>query len=231
MHNTNVKNNLALAGKALLYIILNLVILGAYFYAPLAKGLKEYTRVLYFHVPSAWITVLAFLIAAGLSGMYLRTRTMLWDAYAAAANQLGILFCLITTVTGAMWAKASWGAYWNWDPRQTSIFILLLIYAAYFALRSAVENEQDRARLSAVYALLAFITVPFFIFVVPRIYESLHPDPLINSDAKVKMNSQMLQVFLTSLGVFTALFLYMLNMKMRLIRLDEKIMENEEEYE
>lgn len=222
---------LAVMAKAFLFILLSLVIVGAYFYAPLAKGLKEYTRVLYFHVPAAWVTVLAFLISAWYSLQYLRKRDMMLDAYAAAANQLGILYCLVTTVTGAMWAKASWGAYWNWDPRQTSIFILLLIYAAYFSLRSAVENDQDRARLSAVYSLLAFATVPFFIFIIPRIYESLHPDPLINAQAKIKMNIKMLQVFLSSLTGFTLLFLWLFNLKKRIIKLSVHFEEIEEEYE
>ncbi len=225
------KSVLALLGKLFLFLLLSGVIIAAYYYAPLAKGLKEYTRVMYFHVPAAWVTVLAFLISAWYSYLYLKKRDLILDAYAAAANQLGILYCLVTTVTGAMWAKASWGAYWNWDPRQTSIFILLLIYAAYFSLRSAIENDQDRARLSAVYSLLAFATVPFFIFIIPRIYESLHPDPLINDQAKIKMNIKMLQVFLSSLGGFTLLFLWMLNLKKRIIRLSAYFEEIEEENE
>jgi len=213
------KNLIEKAGQVVLIVLLLLVILGAYLWAPLAKGLGQYTRVLYFHVPVAWVTVVAFLVAAWYSFLYLRRRDIRYDLYAEAANQLGILFCVLATVTGAFWAKASWGAYWNWDPRQTSIFILLLIYAAYFALRSAVEQDDIRARLSAVYSLLAFVTVPFFIFIVPRLYESLHPDPLINPEAKLKMDTRMFTVFMTSLGAFTIIFFWMLSLKKSIMKM------------
>ncbi len=106
----------------------------------------------------------------------------------------------------------------DWDPRETSIFILLLIYAAYFALRSAVDMDEQRAKLAAVYSIIAFVTVPFFIFIIPRVYESLHPDPLINPEGKIKMDSRMLQVFLGSLFGFTLLFYWILRMKVSITR-------------
>lgn len=202
-----------------LFVFLSLVIIAVYLYAPLAKGLGEFTRVMYFHVPVAWIMVVAFFIGAFYSVLYLRKRNILYDYYAEAASQLGFIFCILATITGALWAKVSWGAYWNWDPRQTSIFILLLIYGAYFSLRSAVEQEDTKARLSAVYSILAFVTVPFFVFVIPRVYESLHPDPLINQEAKIKMDAKMLIVFFSSLGGFTIIFFWMLHLKKSLIRL------------
>ncbi len=221
------KNILEYFGQGLLFLLLVIVIAGAYLYAPLAQGLGEYTRVMYFHVPVAWVTVLAFLISAGASFLYLRKKELIYDLYAESANQLGILFCVLATVTGAMWAKASWGAYWNWDPRQTSIFILLLIYAAYFALRTAIEDEKVRARLSAVYSILAFVTVPFFIFIVPRIYESLHPDPLLNQEAKLKMDSKMFIVFMISLVSFTLMFLWLFIAKNKINKLNLKLEEAE----
>jgi heme exporter protein C len=213
--------------KILLYLWLILVIIGAFFYAPLAKGLGEYTRVMYFHVPTAWITVLAFLTGAIYSGIYLKKRDLKYDAYAEAASQLGLIFAILATVTGSIWAKASWGSFWNWDPRETSIFILLLIYAAYFALRSAIEQEDRRAALSSVYSLMAFVTVPFFIFIVPRIYSSLHPDPIINNEGKVHMDGKMLAVFLSSLTGFTVFFFWMLKMKFDLVKLKLQIKELE----
>jgi heme exporter protein C len=117
----------------------------------------------------------------------------------------------------------SWGSFWNWDPRETSIFILLLVYGAYFALRSAVEHPERRAALGSVYALLAFITVPFFVFIVPRVYASLHPDPLINTQGKVHMDGKMLTVFLSSLFGFTVLFFWLFSLKLQLIELKKKI--------
>ena len=217
--------------KIVLFVWLVLVILGAFLYAPVAKGLGEFTRVLYFHVPMAWITVLAFLLSAVYSILYLKNKQIRFDQHAEAANQLGILFAVLATVTGSIWAKMAWGSFWNWDPRETSIFILLLIYAAYFALRSAIEQEDRRAALSAVYSILAFVTVPFFIFIVPRIYEGLHPDVVGEvvkaSDKKMVMGPKILLVFLSSLGGFTGLFVWMVKMKFDLIKLKLKINEME----
>jgi len=217
--------------KILLLIWIALVILGAFLYAPTAKGLGEFTRILYFHVPMAWITVLSFLLSAIYSILYLRHKKIKFDQQAEVANQLGILFAILATVTGSIWAKMAWGSFWNWDPRQTSIFILLLIYAAYFALRSAIDQEDRRAALSGVYSILAFVTVPFFVFIVPRIYEGLHPDVVGEvvkaSDKKMVMGPKILLVFLSSLAGFTALFVWMVKMKFDLIQLKLKINEME----
>lgn len=213
--------------KFVLLIWLMLVIIGAFLYAPLAKGLGEYTRVLYFHVPMAWVTVLAFLIGAIFSAIFLKKHDIKYDLFAEAASQMGLVFCLLATITGSIWAKMSWGSFWNWDPRETSIFILLLIYAAYFALRSAVEQEDRRGKLAAVYSLMAFVTVPFFIFIVPRVYASLHPDPLINPEGKIKMDGKMLTVFLSSLAGYTTLFFWMLKLKFDITRLKIKLNETE----
>lgn len=213
--------------KVILFFWLALVIYGAFLYAPLAEGLGEYTRVLYFHVPMAWITVVAFALGAVFSGLYLKKREIKYDLWSEAANRLGFLFGVLATITGSIWAKMSWGSFWNWDPRETSIFILLLIYAAYFALRSAIEQPERKAALSAVYDLLAFVTVPFFIFIVPRIYSSLHPDPIINPDGKIHMNGMMLTVFLNSLFSHTLVFLLMLKVRFNMIRIQLQIKEME----
>jgi heme exporter protein C len=202
-----------------LLIWLFLVIVGAFLWTPLAEGLGEYTRILYFHVPVAWVTVLAFLIGAVYSVLYLKKRQIIYDQIAEAAGQLGLLYCVLATVTGSVWAKVSWGSFWNWDPRETSIFILLLIYAAYFALRSAIEQEDRKAALSSVYSILAFVTVPFFVFIVPRAYSSLHPDPLLNTQAKINMDGKMLTTFLSSLFGFTVLFFWILKRKIDMVKI------------
>ena len=202
-----------------LFIWLVAVNIAAFLWAPLAEGLGEYTRILYFHVPSAWVTVLAFLLNALFSILYLKVRDIKYDLFAEAAGQIGIVFCILATITGSIWAKVSWGSFWNWDPRETSIFVLLLIYAAYFALRSAIDFPERKATLSSVYSILAFVTVPFFIFIVPRVYSSLHPDPIINTQGKINMDSKMLTTFLASLFGFTILFLWILMSKIHLIRL------------
>ena len=201
--------------KYLLGIWMTAVILGAFLYAPPAKGLGETARIIFFHVPTAWLASLAFLISAIGSIQYLWTQQKKYDIWAYSSAQIGLIFAILATVTGSIWAKKIWQSYWNWDPRETSIFILLLIYAAYFALRSAIDIEEQKAKLSAVYSIIAFVTVPFFIFIIPRVYESLHPDPLINPEGEIKMDGRMLQVFINSLLSFTLLFFWMLRLKIK----------------
>jgi heme exporter protein C len=186
---------------------------------PVIPALEEKARILFFHVPMAWVTVVAFVLTMVYAIRYLKTENPDDDVKSASSAGLGILFCILATVTGSVWAKFSWGSFWNWDPRQTSIFILLLIYGAYFALRSSLDDETKRARLSAVYAIIAGITVPFFMFVMPRLVSSLHPEPIVNSQGNVHMNPTMLVVFLGSLAGFTGLFAWMLQLRIRAERL------------
>lgn len=186
---------------------------------PYIPALGDRARVLFFHVPMAWVSVVAFFMSMFYSIKYLTKKNILYDFKASSAAGLGLLFCVLATITGSIWAKFNWGAFWNWDPRQTSIFVLLLIYGAYFALRSAVPSEDTRAKLSAVYSILAFVTVPFFIFVVPRIISSLHPDPIINMRGKINMDTSMLMIFLGSVIGFVTLFFWMLNIKIRLSKI------------
>jgi len=195
------------------------IILGLALPIPDIPALGDKARVLYFHVPMSWISVLAFFMSMWYSIRYLKTRDINYDIKSYSSAQLGFLFCILATATGSLWAKFSWGSFWNWDPRQTSIFILLLIYGAYFALRSAIESEDQRAKLSSVYAIIAAVTVPFFVFIMPRIVESLHPDPIINTQGKINMDSSMLTIFLSSLVGFTMFYLWMLNLKIRIEKL------------
>jgi heme exporter protein C len=139
-------------------------------------GLGDAGRIIIMHVPAAWITTITFVISAIASIRYLWRRRPTDDAVAVAAAEVGFLFCTLATVTGAIFAQLVWGVFWNWDPRQTSILILLLIYAAYFALRSAIDDVERRRRLAAAYNLFAAVTMPFLLFVVPRVADStLHP--------------------------------------------------------
>jgi heme exporter protein C len=196
--------------KWVLLLWMGLVIWAAFLYVPPAdKFIGESSRIVFFHVPTAWVAVLAFLISCVASVLYLRRREPGDDIRAAVAAGLGLLFAILATVTGAVFARIMWGAYWNWDPRQTSIVILMLIYSSYFALRGAVPDPERRAALAAVYAILAFVTVPFLVFVVPRIYWSLHPDSIINTRGTNEFDSRHTQVLMASLAGFTGLFLWL----------------------
>lgn len=181
-----------------------------FFVVPEAEGLGALVRIAYFHIPAAWVSVLAFLLSAYWAARYLGTRRIAFDALSARAAKLGLWFCLAATVSGAVFAKLTWGAYWNWDPRETTILALLLLYGAYLTLREAVEEAARRARLSAVYSLLSCAAMPFLVFVLPRVYFSLHPDPLLNAAGTVRMAGVMLWPLMAALLLFTGFFLRLL---------------------
>jgi len=202
----------------------------AWYEFPNIPGLEENAKIIFFHVPTAWLTLIAFLISTIYSFRYLKRKDPDDDAKAYSSAQLGMVFCILATVTGAVWAKFAWGAFWSWDPRQTSIFALLLIYGALFALRSSIESDEKRATLSAVYSLIAFVTVPFFIFIMPRIMKGLHPGsaddinagPIVNFN----MNSSMLLIFFLSLIGFTILYFWMWNVSYKSIICRDKLNKN-----
>ncbi|WP_371373065.1 cytochrome c biogenesis protein [Sporomusa aerivorans] len=182
------------------------VVYAVFYIVPPAEGLGELVRIAFFHIPVAWVAVLAFFLSAAWALQFLRTRSLEYDWRSSAAASLGLFFCVLATVSGAVFAKLTWGAYWNWDPRQTTIFVLLLIYGAYLSLRSAIENQEQKAKISAIYSLFSFFTVPFLVFVIPRYYFSLHPAPVINSAARVDMDRIMLYVLIGALAACTAIF-------------------------
>ena len=205
--------------RMLLFAWIAAALIAGFLWAPLVPVLGDTTRVFYFHFPAALLTCVAFGWSMLHSVLYLVRRDLGHDAQAAGAAELGLLFCVVATLSGSLWAKAMWGSYWNWDPRETSIFFVLLLYGAYLALRTAIEPAERRARLSAIYSAVAFVAVPFLMFVVPRIYFTLHPDPLLNTRGKVDMDPRIRAVFLAMLVGFTTLFFWMLSLRVRVARL------------
>jgi len=212
----------------LLWLWMAVVLWAAFFYAPLAAGfIGQSSRILFFHVPLAWTAFVAFLAAAWWSGAYLLRRRPADDRRAAAAVEIGFVFCLLATVTGSLWSRIMWGAFWNWDPRQTSIILVLIFYGAYLALRGAVEDGEKRARLAAVYALIGLLVTPFFFFIVPRITFSLHPDSVINARGKLDMEPRMFQVLLGMFAGEAVLFFWMHNLRCRIVELRDRRAEGE----
>jgi len=177
-------------------------------------------RIIFFHLPMAMLTVYAFLMAMVHGVKYLRSRDLDQDRKSSISAELGMLFGVLTTVTGSIFAKAQWGTYWNWDPREISIIMLLLIYGAYFALRSALEEEEKRATLSAVYAILSFAPMIFLVFVVPRIpaLKSLHPDIARQGE----MSGDYLAIFSASMVGFGALYAWIYRLQLKIARLADR---------
>ena len=215
--------------KLLLFIAMTVVIVYSFITPAPQQIIGESSRIFYYHIPQAWVCVLAFLMSMIYSIRYLKSHNPADDDAAVNAAKLGFVFCFLATITGSIFAKVTWGSFWNWDPRETSIFVLLLIYGAYFALRGAIEVEEKRAALSAVYSIFAFVTVPFLIFVVPRMVPSLHPeDSVIASNMKFSMGPSVRTIFFSSLALFTVLYLWMFNLAQRIQRMVRVQMELED---
>lgn len=202
----------------LLWLWMALSIWAAFHWAPLAEGFKgQSSRILFFHVPMAWVSFVAFMTAGVQSARYLfGAREPRHDRSAAAAVEIGLLYAILATVTGAIWARIMWGSYWNWDPRQSGIVVVLLYYAAYQALRQAVADDHARARLAGAYGVLGLVVSPFLYFVLPRLGFTLHPEPVINAQGKVEVEPRMLMVLLASSIGFTVLFYWMHALRCRL---------------
>ncbi|OYV86632.1 MAG: ABC transporter permease [Ignavibacteriae bacterium 37-53-5] len=184
-------------------------------------GLGAKARIIFFHVPMSWLAVLAFFMSMWYGIAYLRKKDMKLDIKSATAAELGFIFSILATITGSIWAKFNWGSFWNWDPRETSIFVLLLIYGAHFSLRSALEIEERRATLSAVYSIVAFVTVPFFVFIMPRMMTGLHPGegspaPIVNPNGKMYMDANMRYVFYASLLGFSFLYVWLFQLRSKI---------------
>jgi heme exporter protein C len=199
---------------------------------PIIPGLEDKARNIFFHVPVAWTSVLGFLVALFFGYKYLRTKNLDYDMKSVTSAGLGLMFCILATVTGSIWAKFNWGSFWNWDPRETSIFILLLIYGAYFALRSAIDSDEIRARLSAVYSILAGLTAPFFIFIMPRIVGGLHPGAKGDTAgstpvAQLHMPTNMRIVFFMSIIGFSLLFVWLFKLRIRAAQLENHLSNKE----
>ncbi len=184
---------LPLAAVLLAAVVLPLALL-----APTEATMGSVQRIVYLHVPAAWLGLLGLLLMAGCGVPYLLTRNLSWDHWSQAAAELGWLCCGLTLATGSLWAHAAWGTWWTWDPRLTSALVLWLIYSGCLILRAQVDDPHRRARLSAVLAVLGAIDVPLVI-VAAHWFRGIHP-------AAVAMEPSMRAVLWLSVCGFTALF-------------------------
>lgn len=218
--------------KVFLNILMPLTIVLAFLWVPSAQLLGHSSRIIYFHVPVAWVSVLSYIVSGVYSIRYLmekERKSEVLEKRAHASAVLGLLFTVLATVTGSIWAKMSWGSYWNWDPRETSIVILLLIYVAYLSLRSSMQGSSGRGRISSVYLIISMAVMPFFVFVVPRVYQSLHPQTIINPGKKALLDASMRLVLFLGIASFTLLFIYLYSIIKRIIAVEEKIKEIDHE--
>jgi heme exporter protein C len=198
---------------------------GALAVAPSAVGLTPdetaAQRIIYFHVPVAWLSMLAFGVTAVGSVVYLITSKRLWDSLAVSSAELGIVFTLAAMASGSLWAKPAWNTWWTWDPRLTTYTIMFLLYVAYFMLRSAMDDPARRARFAAVYGIFAFLSVPIT-FMSIRWWRTIHP-VLIDPKSGFGLSKNMMPVFFLSLIAFTVFYVVLLIYRVRLERSREQV--------
>ncbi len=140
-----------------------------------AAGDPNNFKIFYFHLPIAISAYLSFFIVFVSSILYLRSKKQQWDMLSLSAAEVGVVFAFLTLVSGSIWGKSAWNAYWvSWDVRLNTSLILFLIYLSYLMIRQAVEEPEKRARLSAVFGIIGFISVPIS-FLSVRFYSKMHP--------------------------------------------------------
>jgi heme exporter protein C len=172
-------------------------------------------RIMYVHVPSAWLAYAAFFVTLVGGVLYLRRHDLRFDRFAAASAEIGLLFTGLTIVTGAIWGKATWGKWWDWDPRLTTTAILFVIYAGYLLLRQSLVDRQRRARLSAVFGIIGFLNVPVVHFSVLW-WRGLHQPPTIIRPGDPTIDHLLLAELLASVASFTLAYLWLLRRRVDL---------------
>ncbi len=156
-------------------LVIYTVIAGFLLGVPTLDILNETIRNLYFHVPMWFTMIVLFAISVFYSVRSLSTKNELDDIKAVESINVGIIFGILGITTGAFWAKYTWGEFWSSDPKQNFAAIALLLYFAYLILRNSIDEDQKRAKISAIYNIFAFPMMVVLLFVLPRLQSSLHP--------------------------------------------------------
>lgn len=185
------------------------------FVVPADAAQGDVQRIMYVHVPSAWLAYAAFFVTLLGSVLHLVRRDLRFDRVAAASAEIGLLFTGLTIVTGAIWGKATWGKWWDWDPRLTTTAILFVIYAGYLLLRQSLADRQRRARLGAVFGIVGFLNVPIVHFSVLW-WRGLHQPPTVIRPGDPTIDHLLLAELLASVASFTLAYLWLLRRRVEL---------------
>lgn len=182
-------------------------------------------RLMYVHVPAAWLAFLAFGVTGLGSALYLwrRTRAPKWDHLAAASAELGVVFTGLTLALGMLWGRPVWGVYWTWDARLVTTAVLFFLYLGYLALRRVIADPGARARRSAVAALVALADVPIVHFSVVW-WRTLHQKPtVLTPDLDPKIGGDMALTLLWGVVAFTLAYAYLLLRRYRLAQAEDAV--------
>ena len=218
---------IALRVLNLVSVILFLVTLGMVFlYAPLEATMNYVQKIFYFHIANAWVGMLGFLAAAVAGVVYLIKHDQKWDIIELAAVEISLVFFLIAIISGSIWARPSWGAYWTWEPRLTTAAILEMVYIAYLLLRQGIDDPDRRARFSAVYTIVGSISVPIT-FMSIRLFRTIHPVVIgtnsASSQGSFDMTSKMLATMFFALFTFSVIFVTLFWHRIRLGQLAQQV--------
>ncbi|HEX8675058.1 MAG TPA: cytochrome c biogenesis protein CcsA [Longimicrobium sp.] len=204
----------ALALTASLYMV--------FFYAPTEATMGIVQRIFYVHVPSAWVAFLAFGIVALCSLGYLWLRDERLDAISVSAAELGLLFTTIVLVTGPLWGRIAWGAWWVWEPRLTLTLLLWFIYVGYFILRGAADSPERGKRFAAILGIVGAVDIPLIHLSVTW-FRSQHPEAVILRPEGPRAAPEIVQTLLVSFLAFTLLFFGLLMVRYGLERLQNRV--------
>jgi len=195
-----------------------------FLYVPTEKTEGAVQRIMYFHVPAAWLAFFAFFVVFLSSILFLWKKEREWDIYALASAEIGVVFCSLVLITGPIWAKPIWGQWWVWDVRLTSTLILWLIYVGYLMLRGQVEAGSMRARYAAVLGIAGFLDIPLIHFSVLW-WRAFHPQPkVITSEGFGKgMDPAMLTTLCISLVAFTLLYIVLMGQRIKIEKMKDEI--------
>ncbi|MEE8600236.1 cytochrome c biogenesis protein CcsA [Euzebya tangerina] len=188
--------------------------------APPDRLQGDVQRLLYVHVPTAWLAYLAFAVTLLGSAAWLATRRQRWDRLAAASAEVGVVFTGLTLALGSIWGKPVWGVWWTWDPRLVTTALLFFVYLGYLALRRATIDPVLRARRSALLGIVSFIQVPVIHFSVVW-WRTLHQPATVLRPSAASMAPSMLAALFASLAAFTLIYVVLLRTRIRLLTLEE----------
>lgn len=177
-------------------------------------------RLMYVHVPAAWLAFLSFGVVFLASVAYLRTGRIRWDRIAVASAEIGVLFCVLTLILGSLWGRPVWGTWWTWDPRLTTTVVLLLIYVGYLSLRNVADSPSRRAHWSAVVGVVGFVDVPIVHMSVVW-WRSLHQEATVIRPGAPTMDPSMLVALLLGTVAFSVAYGYLMAVRLRVGRLED----------
>lgn len=204
-------------------IIAGVIIAGLLCPVPELPILHETIRNVYFHVPMWFAMLFLYLISVIYSIKYLNTGKAEYDIMAVEAVNTGVMFCFMGLATGMLWANITWGDPWPNDPKLNSSAISTLMYLAYLVLRNALEEEQKRAKISAVYNIFAFPIMIVLLYILPRLTDSLHPGNGGNSTfGSIDMNNQLRPIFYSAVIGWILIGSWICSLRYRMRLLENK---------